>query len=56
MYMVATNPEVFEPRINGDEITKTEFFTLWNPNLHNPQKLILNDLKELNPKLYEAIN
>ena len=52
MYTTATNPETFEPTIYADTVTKTEFYTLWNPNLHNKDKLILDELKALKPEMY----
>ena len=57
LYVTATNPEVFEPTILGPDaqVTMTEFYTLWNPNLRNREKLILDELKHLKPDMYEAI-
>lgn len=52
MYTTATNPETFEPTIYADNVTKTEFYTLWNPNLNNKDKLILDELKLLKPEMY----
>lgn len=55
MYVTATSPEIYEPTIYSDSIAKTEFYTLWNPNLRNKEKLVLKELKELKPAMYEAI-
>lgn len=55
MYVAATSPEIYEPIIYSDYVTKTEFYTLWNPNLRNKEKLVLNELKKFKPEMYEAI-
>lgn len=55
MYVAATSPEIYEPKIYSDYVTKTEFYTLWNPNLRNKEKLVLNELKKFKPEMYEAI-
>ena len=36
-------------------VTKTTFYTLWNPNLRNKEKLVLEELKEYNNEMYDAI-
>ena len=37
MYVTAATPDTFEPVIyaDDDQVTLTEFYTLWNPNLRN---------------------
>lgn len=55
MYVTATSPETYEPTIYSDTVTRTDFYTLWNPNLRNKEKLVLAELKQLKPDMYEAI-
>jgi hypothetical protein len=55
MYVSATSPDIYEPVTYADEVVKTVFYTLWNPNLHNTEKLILKEFKKLNPIMCDAI-
>lgn len=54
MYITATSPQNYEPTIyaNNNIITKTTFNTLYNPNLRNKEKLILEELKQYNNEMY----